>query len=182
MDYQKKADLILNPIRMRILMALSEGRKTAQQLVYELRDVPQATLYRHITRLAQAEVIRVVEQRQVRGNQEKVYALVENMSMLSAEEAAHFSKDDHMRYFIAFTSSLVDDFSRYLEHSSTVDLSADSLSFNKFPLEVSDEELNELSQAINAAFAKYRSNQPGEGRRRRIFSFILMPDINGEKL
>jgi DNA-binding transcriptional ArsR family regulator len=181
MDYKKKADLILHPIRMRILMALAEGPKTTQELVYELPDVPQATLYRHINRLAKAMVIQVVEERKVRGSIEKVYAMEEHMGTLSVEEVAHFSKDDHLRYFIAFTTSLVDDFSRYLQHSTTVDLAADSLAYQKFPLELSDDELRALSSKINAAFTKYRHNQPGMGRRRRIFSFVVMPDVGGSE-
>jgi DNA-binding transcriptional ArsR family regulator len=179
---QTKADLILHPIRMRILMALSEGKKTTQQLVYELNDVPQATIYRHITRLAKAKIIQVVEEHQVRGNTEKVYAIEENMSLISAEEAAHFSKDDHMRYFIAFTASLVDDFSRYLQHAQTDDLLVDSLAYHKFPLELSDEELKSLGEKINQAFAQYQNNQPGKGRRRRLFSFVVMPDVNMQEI
>jgi DNA-binding transcriptional ArsR family regulator len=181
MDYKKKADLILHPIRMRILMALSEGRKTSRDLVYELSDVPPATLYRHINRLANAKVIEVVEERKVRGSIEKVYAMEEHMGTLSTEEVAHFSKDDHLRYFIAFSTSLVDDFARYLQHSTSADLAMDSIAYQKFPLELSDEEIKTLSSKINAAFELYRNNQPGKGRRRRIFSFVVMPDIGGSE-
>ena len=46
-----KVDLILHPIRMRILMALSGSQKTSQQLADDLRDVPQATLYRLVAEL-----------------------------------------------------------------------------------------------------------------------------------
>ncbi len=182
MNGYTKADLILHPIRMRILMALSEGRKTSQQLVYELGDVPQATLYRHIARLAKAKIIQVVEERQIRGNLEKVYAMEEHMGTISAEEALHFSKDDHLRYFIAFTTSLVDDFSRYLQHRQTIDLATDNIAFQKFPLELNDKELKLISEKINAAFKQYSNNQPGEGRRRRIISFVIMPDaVESEK-
>ena len=180
MNNKKKADLILHPIRMRILMALSGEKKTSQQLAEELRDVPQATLYRHINRLAKARVIQVVEERQVRGSIEKVYTIDELAAHLSAKDVAGFSKDDHMRYFIAFVASLLDDFSRYLQHSDTIDFSADAVAFQKFPLELSDEELEALAAKINQAFEKYRDNQPGQGRRRRSFSFTIMPDVGGQ--
>jgi DNA-binding transcriptional ArsR family regulator len=176
MDTKKKADLILHPIRMRILMALADEKKTAQQLADELRDVPQATLYRHVNRLAKAGVIQVVEQRQVRGSIERVYALQEGMSRLSGEDAANFSKDDHMRIFIAFVASLLDDFSRFLQHAEKVDLAAEGIGFQKFPLELSDEEVRLLGTKINTALEEYLHNQPGQGRRRRILSFTIMPD------
>jgi DNA-binding transcriptional ArsR family regulator len=173
-----KVDLVLHPIRMRILMALSGSQKTSQQLADDLRDVPQATLYRHINRLAKAGIIQVVEERPVRGTVEKVYAVDTRTTMLSAEDIANFSKDDHMRYFIAFVATLLDDFSRYIQHSETLDLAADGVGYHKFPLELSDEELKSLSAEMSAALAPYLENQPGKDRRRRIFSSIVMPDVS----
>jgi DNA-binding transcriptional ArsR family regulator len=173
-----KVDLILHPIRMRILMALSGNQKTSQQLADDLRDVPQATLYRHINRLAKAGILQVVEERPVRGTVEKVYTVDTRTTMLSAEDIANFSKDDHMRYFIAFVATLLDDFSRYLQHSERLDLAADGVSYHKFPLELSDEELKSLSAKMNADLAPYLDNQPGQDRRRRIFSSIVMPDVS----
>ena len=58
-----KADLVLHPIRIRILMALAGEHRTSQQLADNLRDIPQATLYRHIARLAKAGIIEVAEVR-----------------------------------------------------------------------------------------------------------------------
>ncbi|MEJ2600434.1 MAG: helix-turn-helix domain-containing protein [Anaerolineales bacterium] len=177
MAKKTKADLILHPIRMRILMALAGSRKTSQELADDLGDVPQATLYRHINRLAKSGIIEVVEERQVRGTIEKVYTLEDTRaSTLTAEDAANFSKDDHMRYFITFIASLLDDFSRYIHQSETVDLLADNVGYRKFPLELSDEELKSLSAEMNAVLAPYLENSPRQDRRRRIFSFVVMPE------
>lgn len=176
MSKKTKADLILHPIRMRILMALAGSRKTSLELADDLGDVPQATLYRHINRLAKSGIIEVVEERQVRGTVEKVYTLDTRASMLTAEDAANFSKDDHMRYFIAFVASLLDDFSRYIHQSETVDLLADNVGYRKFPLKLSDEEFKSLSAEMNAVLEPYLENSPRQDRQRRIFSFIVMPE------
>ena len=173
-----KADLVLHPIRIRILMALAGEHRTSQQLADDLRDIPQATLYRHIARLAKAGIIEVAEVRQVRGAVEKVFTLYERTTTLTAEDVANFSKDDHMRSFIAFIAALLDDFSRYVQHSERIDVAADGVGYHKFPLYLSDEELASLSAKVNAAFAPYRNNQPGQDRRRRIFSTILMPEVS----
>jgi DNA-binding transcriptional ArsR family regulator len=180
MAKKTKADLILHPIRMRILIALAGRQKTSQELASELPDIPQATLYRHINRLAKAGLLEVVEERPARGAVEKVYTVGAHTSMLTAEEMADFSKDDHMRYFITFVASLLDDFSRYLQHSHTVDMATEVVGYNKFPLELSDEEFQSLSAKMNEALAPYLDNPPGQDRQRRLFSFIVMPDAVAE--
>ena len=70
------------------------------------RDIPQATLYRHIARLAKAGIIEVAEIPDVRGTIEKVYSLDERTTTLTAEDVANFSKDDHMHSRIAFIAAL----------------------------------------------------------------------------
>jgi len=174
----KKADLILHPVRIQILMALSGHQKTSQQLADELRDIPQATLYRHINRLAEAGIIEVVEERPTRGTIEKVYSVDTRSSVVSAEEVSNTSKDDHMRYFIAFIATLLNDFSHYIHHSETIDVAADGVGYNKFPIELSDEEFRSLSAEMNAVLAPHLDNQPGKDRRRRIFTFIILPDVS----
>jgi DNA-binding transcriptional ArsR family regulator len=182
MDTIPKADLILHPVRIRILMALSGEQKTPQQLANELRDIPQATLHRHITRLAKAGIIQVVDKRRVRGAIEKRYALDERTTTLTVENLASFSKDDHMRIFSAFIASLLGDFSRYLQNSSSFNPLTDGLAFRKFPQELSDEELTSLSKKISADFIPYANNQPRQDRRRRIFSFMILPDLTSRKI
>ncbi len=173
-----KADLVLHPIRLQILMMLAGKQKTSQQLAEDLRDIPQATLYRHINRLAEGGLIQVVEERQVRGAIEKVYTVDARTTTLTAEEMAKSSKDDHMRYFIAFIATLLDDFSGYIHHSETIDFGVDGTGYQKFSLELSDEEFISLATQLNAAFGPCLANTPRQDRRRRIFSTIIMPDVH----
>ncbi len=173
-----KADLILHPVRMRILMALAGRQKTSRQLTEDLRDVPPATLYRHIRRLAEAGLIEVAEERQVRGTVEKVYTVDPHASILSAEEMGGVSKEEHLRYFTVFVASLLDDFSRYLEHTQEVNIATDVVGYNKFSLELSDQEIRALTAQVNQAFAPYLNNVPRPDRRRRIITSIIMPDLD----
>ncbi len=173
-------DLILHPVRMRIMMALASEPKAAQQLAEELRDVPQATLYRHINKLADADVLEVVEERPVRGTVEKVYALRAGAASLSEEEARNLSKADLLRLFIGFLSTLMDDFTRYLGHSPIIDLAWDGAGFRKIPLNLSDEEFYELNARMNAVFENYVNLTPAPGRTRRLFSTIILPDLESD--
>jgi DNA-binding transcriptional ArsR family regulator len=70
------ADLVLHPVRLRILQAFLGGRHlTTGDLARELPDVAQAGLYRHVSRLAKGGVLEVVGERQARGAVERTYAL-----------------------------------------------------------------------------------------------------------
>lgn len=169
-----KPDLILHPIRLRIILALARGRPlTAQELGAALLDVPQATLYRHLNRLHKAGVLSVVEERPVRGAVERVYALREESVDLSPD-LANASREDHMRYFTTFVASLLGEFARYLQRD-TIDLLADGVGYRQVALNLSDEELVQMAAALNAVLLPLLSNPPAPGRRRRILTTILMP-------
>ena len=150
-----KLDILLHPIRMRILMAVAGNQYASQEIAEQLPDVPQATLYRHIRKLAKAGVLTVVEERQVRGTTEKVYALVSQAASLTSEELANFSREDHMRYFISFIASILDDFSRYLRKDAPIDLLADGVSYLKTPLNLSDNEFYEMNRQMGEIVLTY---------------------------
>src|SRR4028119_2507617 len=126
---ERKADVLLHPIRIRILVALSGQQLTAQQLAKLLPDVPQATLYRHINALAQHQIITIVAERQVRGTTEKVYALDDQAARLNANDLQNATSQDHLRYFTSFMVSLLSDFSRYLEHQKQPNPGADGVRY-----------------------------------------------------
>jgi len=176
-------DLVLHPVRLRILIALTGGKEmTPLQIADQLRDVPQASLYRHISRMLKLKVLKVVEERAVRGTTEKVYTL--NMAggdLVNPEALAEMSKEDHLRFFTSFVATLLDDFSRYLEHSPKVDLAADGVGYSKAPLYLDDAQLAELGNTLNKDIAVYLGNEPGAGRKKRLLSIVLMPDLTQDE-
>lgn len=170
-----RADLLLHPIRMRIVQTLAGGRRMSPaDLAAELPDVPQATLYRQIGALADAGVLAVVEERPARGTPQRVYALVEGGADLAAEDLAAATPEDHLRYFTIFAAGLIGDFGRYLA-GGEADLVADGVGYRQLPLELSDQELAELAGRLNAALLPVIGNRPAPGRRRRMLTTILMP-------
>lgn len=174
---EKLVDLVLHPIRMRIVMALAGREMTAQQLAETLGDVPLATLYRHINRLTEAGVLTVAAERRVRGTLEKAYTLGSQGATIDAQQFAAMSREDHLRYFTTFAATLLDDFSRYVKNPEPINILTDGVGYQKFPLELSDEEFIEVAKGINAAIVPQLSNQPAPGRKRRIFATIVMPDV-----
>jgi Helix-turn-helix domain len=66
------ADLLLHPVRLRIVQAfLGDRALTTTALREELADIPPTSLYRHVARLVAAGVLMVVAERRVRGAVER---------------------------------------------------------------------------------------------------------------
>jgi DNA-binding transcriptional ArsR family regulator len=171
-----RADLILHPVRMRLLVALARRQLTAGQLTELLPDVPQATLYHHLGLLTRAGLLHVVSERPVRGTVEKRYALADDTAVLSAADLAHASREDHLRYFTLFVASLLADFARYLQQDAPLDFVADGVGYRETPFYLSDEEFAQAAAAVNHALLPFLGNQPAPHRRRRLFATIVFPD------
>lgn len=170
-----RADLILHPVRMRLLVTLARRQLTARQLSELLPDVPQATLYHQLGTLTRAGLLRVVSERQVRGTVEKLYAIAEDNASLSPADLAAASRDDHLRYFTIFVATLLGDFARYLQQDAPVDLFADGAGYRETPFYLSDEEFAQAAAAFNQALLPFLSHQPAPHRRRRLFAMITFP-------
>lgn len=169
------ADLLLHPVRLRIVQALLGDRAlTTAQLGAELDDVAPATLYRHVAALADAGVLRVVDERASRGATERTYALRVEAASVGPDELAAMTAEDHRRAFGVFVASLLADFERYLARGD-VDLVRDRVGYRQVALNLSDEELAEMSAEMSAAVVRHLGNSPGPGRVRRVLSTVLMP-------
>lgn len=170
-----KVDLILHPIRLRVIQAFIGNRRlTSQQIAQALPDIAQATLYRHINKLARAGVLLVVEERQIRGALEKVYMLRESSANLTGVDFTSLSRDDHLDFFTTFVATLLNDFAHYLQRD-TIDLRADGVGYRQVALYLSDEEFLQMSIALNQALLPFLSYQPAPNRRRRVLTTIVMP-------
>ena len=173
---KSKADLILHPIRMRIIQALfPEGNRTTQQLAERLSDVPQATLYRHLNTLLKAGLIQVADERRIRGTTEKTYALSKNAADLTPDDVTEKSSGQHMELFMKFVASMVGTYGQYVGQTS-YDLYRDGISFRQAQLYLDDEEYRTLLTEIRAHMSKHAGNEPGQGRRLRNIWTIIVPE------
>ncbi len=173
-----KADLILHPIRMRIITELMRAEMSPQQIAKQLPDIPQATLYRHINTLAESDILEIVSETPIRGTVEKVYRVVAGASRLSPDDIQSMSADEHIHYFTTFAASLIGDFVRFVEHTAPDDPAVinGNMSYSKASFYLSDEEASEISSMLTEAVQKAYKNQPAPNRKRYIMSFISIPD------
>jgi hypothetical protein len=169
------ADLLLHPVRLRILQAfLGDRALTTSQLSAELSDVPPASLYRHVARLVSAGVLQVVAERRVRGALERTYVLRLAAARVGLDEISAMSPEDHRQMFRAFTAGLLADFDRYLQRDR-VDLVRDGVSFGIEGFWLDDTEFRELMLDLYKVLQPRRVNLPKPGRRRRLLASVLLP-------
>jgi hypothetical protein len=175
MSTMSSADLLLHPIRLRIIQTfLGDRRLTTSQLRLEIADVAPATLYRQVATLAKAGVLTVVEERRVRGTVERTYALSIADAQLSTDELSRMTPDDHRRAFTAFLAGVLADVDRYID-SGDVDLERDGAGYRTVGLWLTTEELTDMVTEIAAAVQARAANGPGAGRTRRMLSTVLIP-------
>lgn len=169
------SDLLLNPVRMRIVQAFLGGRTlTTGELAAELSDVPPASLYRQVAKLVNGGVLAIIRERRVRGTVERTYALRAHAAAIGRAELAAMSPEDHRQRFLAFAAALIADFDRYLD-SGDIDLTRDMVGYRMIALWLSDEELAECIREINDAIRSRLANSPKPGRRLRVLRTILLP-------
>ena len=169
------ADLLLHPVRLRIVQSLL-GRpgRTTHELHDDLPDVSPATLYRHVATLLDADVIEVVEERRVRGAVERTYRLRVVAADVGAADAADMTVEQHRQSFATFVAGLLRDFDAYLD-AGNPDLGRDLVGYRQAALYLTDAELVELLQDLVAVVGPRLSNEPSPDRVRRILSTIVMP-------
>ncbi|MEV6964459.1 helix-turn-helix domain-containing protein [Hamadaea sp. NPDC051192] len=167
------AELALHPVRIRILRSVAGARVTTRELVGLLPDVPQATLYRQLTVLVNSGLLEVVEEHKIRGAVERVYALAASATPDTAALATA-TPQDHDRYFTAFMTSLLAEFSRYLQREQ-IDFVADGVGYHQIVMQLSDAELAKFAADFSAILGPLLNNQPGDGRQPRLLATILMP-------
>lgn len=176
-----KEDLLLHPVRLRIILAVYGREVTPQKLADELPDIPQATLYRNINTLAAGGILVVVRERRVRNTIEKTYALPDQSLMLTPEDLKDARPEDHIRLVTQYLGLILGYFVRYIQKGN-VDLARDNVLFQTFPVYLSDVEIPELGQALKAALMPYVKNEPSPERRRFILGLISLPDVVGTPL
>lgn len=174
-----KVEAIFHPVRFRIIQRFLDGqKKTAKMLAKELKDIPQATLYRQLDTLVKADILTITEENPIRGTVEKVYALNQSNTVLQADDVKKLSIEEHLQLFILFTAGLTRDYEAYLS-SPTIDFEKDGVGYRQIALHLSDEEFNNFIQDLQSVVGKYINNPPTADRKKRLFSTVLMPDQNG---
>ena len=171
----KKAELLLHPTRLRVVLSMTGNEMTTAELQERLPDIAPATLYRQVATLVRSGLLEVVAEEQKRGSVERTYRVVESAATLDAQDASSMSKDEHLSAFITFVGALIQSFGRYLDQPGS-DSGRDNVSYRQAGLWVTPDELQRLAVDLREVLAPYLENKPARGRSRISLSTILMPD------
>lgn len=178
----RKSELIIHPVRFRILRELAQGQLTTQELDNRLPDVATSSLYRHLKLLLKGGVVSVAETRLVNGIQEKVYQL-EQPPVLGAEDMAGLTADEHVGYFATFVLTLLHDYAAYVEAAMAgggVDMLADRVGYREVTLYGTLAEMDAAFGAMNEALLPLVMQGPGNGRSAYKLATVLHPRVGGD--
>lgn len=170
-------DLLLHPVRLRIVQALVGQQLTALQLVQRLGDVPQATVYRHVRALADGGVLEVAEEVAVQGGVERRWTVAGGSAVVGAEALRGTPDEVHQRRFTTFLGTLLGAFTRAVE-AAPGDPVDEALGYRVTPLWLDDEELEALVARLREVVGEAFANGPAPGRRRRLLATVLLPDAD----
>lgn len=171
----RASELVLHPVRLRIAQTFLGGRRlTTAELREELPDVAPATLYRQIGALVDGGMLEVIDERKVRGTFERTYQLREGAASVEADEAREMSDEEHRRAFLTFVAGILADYDRYLE-GGDVDLARDLVGYRQVALDLTDDETMAMVTELREVVAARVGLPAAPGRRRRLFTTILMP-------
>ncbi|MFN8668349.1 MAG: helix-turn-helix domain-containing protein [Gemmatimonadaceae bacterium] len=168
-------DLLIHPARIRIVYALAGSRAlTSAQLQERIPQVPKATLYRHIAVLTQHGVLEVVGERRVRGAVERTYRLRHDRTLVTVEESARMSPDDHRRSFSAAMAAILAEFNAYLDAPGAAPVH-DAVGYRHFTLWLGEDEKARAISEMQALLVELAKLPPAPGRRAHLLSTIFFP-------
>lgn len=166
------AELLLHPVRLRIVHALSGGTTmTTAEIVARLDGVSQATVYRQVALLAEGGILEVEGEQRVRGFVERRYRLRPEKAMIDSSEA---TVDDHRRIFPLAMAVLLAEFEAYLGNPDA-DPARDQVGYRQHVVWMTDEERAQLIEGLREAILQVFGNEPENGRRPYFLSPLLFP-------
>jgi len=172
----QRIDLILHPVRFRILEALTGATLTTQEIAERLPDVPKSSIYRHLRLLLGGEIVAVAGERPVRGVVEKTYRL-DRPLFLSADEIGGVTAEEHVRYFRTYAMTLIQGFAAYIDAvDGPIDMLADRAGYTETFFFATDAEFDRFGAALNEALRPLLDQIPADGRRKRKLAVITHPE------
>jgi DNA-binding transcriptional ArsR family regulator len=171
----RRSDILLHPVRLRIVLAAAGDEVTTTDIARRLPDVSQATLYRHVAKLADAGILEVADERQARGAVERIYRVNAAHSSINAGDAGDMSAEEHLQALTTFVGIVVETYGRYLKIPGAAP-ATDGVSFRQARLWLTDGELEGLVTDVTDALAPYLDLEKSHERRPRLLSTILVPE------
>ena len=176
----KSVDILLHPVRMRIVQALVElERATTAEIIERLPNTPTVNIYRQVSKLHEAGILVVVDERAVRGVVERTYALDEKSVRIDPADVASLTAEKMKLFFRFYMAGMTNLFDEYFE-SEGRDVAHDNVGFSQASFWANDEEMRQFVGTIAAATEKLRRND-AEGRKRYTVGTMVVPNKSNKQ-
>lgn len=173
----ERARLLLHPVRMRVLVALSSRDLTTRQIQGLLPDVPQASLYRAISKLSQAGVISVVKTEQRGGGTERTYHVSPQDAFVSRADLASSAPDEVLAMTQTFGDLLSATMGRHLARTGS-DWAASRFVMRQEFLWLTDDERDEFAEELVGVINKYLELKQRPGTQLYSLQASVLPDVD----
>jgi DNA-binding transcriptional ArsR family regulator len=159
---QLTVDLILHPVRMRVLMLLNRhSPATAAQLLEHIPDASLRSLYRHLDELRAGGMIQIAKTQRVRGAVERYYELA-RPAVLSVDELNSLTPEEGKQLLIYIVSLLQAEFLTLLDSNPAPNRLADSC-LRIGEIAVSPAQMQTLVGELLNRAAEMEANAPTDG-------------------
>ena len=155
---QSKVEILMHPVRMKICLALLNNKEnglTPLEMVKVIKDVPQATLYRHIQVMADANIIYVLKEEKVKSVTEKYYAINETEARLDKSQWESISKEEKLNFFSSFQLLMLSRFQSYLEGVEDQTTPKEESVFSVIEMNLDENQYKEFLDELNQLITKY---------------------------
>ena len=170
-------EVILHPVRMRIIQELSTKHQlTANELGEIIDDIPRTTLYRHIKLLIDHHILIIEKEQKIRGSLERTLKL--NLHEITKHNTIENAADNAFGFLMAQYAKFHDYF-----NENNPNPAADRIFLNNRVMLMDNDEFDQFIEELRQLLLKYSFDKKNQ-RIPRDISIISSPvaENKGERL
>ncbi|EIM07847.1 hypothetical protein A1A1_03307 [Planococcus antarcticus DSM 14505] len=169
-------DLFKNQVRFKIaleLIDIEEGL-SIMELNKLLKEVSQATLYRHVNSMVEDNLLKIAGINRSGKVEEKLYALNTQAYKISEEEWQSATYSEKIKFVTYFFMYILQSYKNYHE-SRVTDQSQDQSTFSLVKLNLTNDSFNEFQSELSTLMEKYYNMKKAEEGTERTISMVIIP-------
>ena len=169
-------DLFKNQVRFKIALELidvDEGL-SIMQLNKLLKEVSQATLYRHVNSMVDDDLLKVVGINRIGKVEEKLYALNTQAYKISEDDWLSATYSEKIKFVTYFFMYILQNYKNYHE-SSVENQSPDRSTFSLVKLNLTNDSFNDFQSELSTLMEKYYNMKDTEEGTDRTVSLVIIP-------
>ncbi|WP_142829708.1 transcriptional regulator [Planococcus soli] len=169
-------DFFKNQVRFKIALELidvDEGL-SIMQLNKVLKEVSQATLYRHVNSMVEDDLLKIVGINRSGKVEEKIYALNTQAYKISEEDWQSATYSEKIKFVTYFFMYILQNYKNYYE-SSMANQSQDQSTFSLVKLNLTNDSFNDFQTELGTLIEKYYNMEESEDGTDRTISLVIIP-------